>query len=155
MWRTFALDLGLTATPFTPLVAQADNAGKLTAQEALENEQQVYGVHDDPPRDNCDTADESADAGAIVVCARKPVDSSRFRVKSTAELDPNSRQNLYDGLPRAPDLGPPPCVPSLISACIRFGGKPKAIHLIDLSKLPVAPPGSDADKIGKGDMAAP
>lgn len=152
MWKAFTLGLGLAATPFTPLIAQSDDAGKVTAEEAMKKEQQVYGIHDDQPQESCDTADESSDAGAIVVCARKPVANSRFRVKSTAELDPNSRQNLYDGLPRAPDVSG---LPDCSKGCIRLGKVPPPIHIIDLSKIPEPPPGSDADKISKGEMAVP
>jgi hypothetical protein len=149
MWKSYAL--GLAAAPLSPLAAQAGQAGdarQLTVEEAFENEQQVYGVL--PSTEDCVTADQDSTEHTTVVCGKKP-DDSRYRVKSTAELDPNSRAALYDGLPRAPDLGPPPCT----GVCIKMGAAPQQVHLIDLSKIPMPAPGSDADKIRKGEMTAP
>ena len=154
MWKAFTVGLGLAAAPLGPLAAQADDPpGSVTAEDALAKERQVYGVPRPPPEPSqaCDTA-AGADSGDIVVCARKPGDSAQFRVKSTAELDPGSRQNLYDGLPRGPDVSG---LPDCSSGCIRLGKTPPPIHLIDLSKIPEAPEGSDADKIAKGEKAAP
>ena len=149
MWKSFAL--GLAAAPLSPLAAQAGqagDAGQLTVEEAFANEQQVYGVL--PSTEDCDIAGQDSREHTIVVCGKKP-DNSRFRVNSTAELDPKSRAALYDGLPRAPDLGPPPCT----GVCFKMGKAPRPVHLIDLSKIPMPAPGSDADKIGKGEMTAP
>jgi len=154
MWKAFALALGLAAAPLPPLAAQADSATvsqRLDVDAALAKEREVYGVPkpDPDPVQNCDAGD--ADSNAIVVCARKSGDNSSFRVQSTAELDPKSHQNLYDGLPRAPDLGPPPCN----GGCIKFGSPPPPALMIDLKAIPEPPPGSDADRIAKGEKAAP
>jgi hypothetical protein len=154
MGKAFALALGLAAAPLAPLAAQADQAPAsqpLDVDAAIAKEHEVYGVPkpDPAPVENCASAD--ADSTDIVVCARKPSDNSRFRVQSTAELDPKSRQNLYDGLPRAPDLGPPPCS----GGCIKFGSPPPPAVMIDLKAIPEPPPGSDADRIAKGEKAAP
>jgi hypothetical protein len=153
MWRSFALGLGLAAAPMAPLAAQAGGPAPVTVDEAIEKERQVYG----PPAAKAKPADDCAAAQAaspdeIVVCARKPADNSRYRVKSTAQLDSRSHQNLYDGLPRGPDVSG---LPDCSSGCIRMGRTPPPIHLIDLSKIPEAPPGSDADRIAKGEKAAP
>mgnify|MGYP001548451100 CR=1 FL=1 len=130
----------------------ADDPGavrSVTVEQAIEKERAVYGVNRPAPRDPC--AEHGGDDNAIVVCGKQPVDSARFRVKSTAELDPGSREALDDGWLRAPNVGPPPCT----SVCIRMGAQPPQLHLIDLSKIPEAPPGSDADRIARGEMAAP
>jgi hypothetical protein len=153
MWKAFTVGLALAAAPLGPLAAQTgDPHGSITAEDALAKERQVYGVPKPPPEPSqgCDTG-QGANSGDIVVCARKPGDSAQFRVKSTAELDPKSRQNLYDGLPRGPDISG---LPDCSSGCMRMGRNPPPIHLIDLSKIPEAPEGSDADRIAKGEKAA-
>ena len=93
----------------------------------------------------------NADATEIVVCAPRELHENRYPGRE--QLD--SVKSTYDGLPRAPDLRPvypgpvvarggfiPPCPP------------PKMIF-IDVKALPEAPTGSDADLIGKGEMAQP
>ena len=153
MWRSFALGLGLAAAPLAPLAAQAGESPSVTADDAIDKERQVYGAPAAKPKsagDDCAAA-QAASPDEIVVCARRPVDNSKYRVQSTAQLDSRSRQNLYDGLPRGPDVSG---LPDCSSGCIRVGKTPPPIHLIDLSKIPEAPPGSDADKIAKGEKAA-
>jgi hypothetical protein len=151
MWKAFALGLALAAAPCAPLAAQAGSPDHLDIDAAIEKEKEIYGVPkpDPEPVQNCDTGD--AGSNDIVVCARKSGDNSRYRVQSTAELDPKSHQNLYDGLPRAPYLGPPPCT----GVCIKMGQPPPPVLMIDLKAIPEPPPGSDADKISKGEKAAP
>ena len=39
--------------------------------------------------------------------------------------------------------------------CFTVGKVPPPIYYIDLSKIPLPPPGSDAEKIAKGEMRAP
>lgn len=150
MWRSFAFGLGLAAVPLAPLAAQSeDSSPSVTADEAVEREHQAYGPQAPRPEVNCDAA---AAPGDIVVCAKRRVDDARYRVKSTAELDPKSRQNLYDGVPRAPDVfGIPPCT----GVCIKMGSVPPPALMIDLKAIREPPAGSDADKISKGEMAAP
>jgi hypothetical protein len=150
MWRSFAFGLSLATVPLAPLAAQSeDSPASVTPEEAIEQEHQEYGPQAPPPPVNCDAASAP---GEIVVCARKRVDNARYRVKSTAELDPKSRQNLYDGVPRAPDVfGIPPCT----GVCVKMGSVPPPVLMIDLKAIPKPPAGSDADKISKGEMAAP
>lgn len=87
--------------------------------------------------------------GEIVVCAPDQADQ---HVPSTIESDPNSPAALRDGRLHTPDVagrgifkGKP----------TRSFGKVVAPYLIDLSSIPVAPAGSDADKIAKGELRAP
>lgn len=154
MWRSFAAGLGLAAAPLAPLLAQTDDPPAHTAvDDVLAKEREVYGTPPVRPKhaeDDCPAP--AGGSNEIVVCAKKREDSAQFRVKSTAELDPKSRQNLDDGLPRGPDVSG---LPDCSSGCIRMGKTPPQIHLIDLSKIPEAPEGSDADKIAKGEKAAP
>lgn len=154
MWRSFALGLGLAAAPLAPLAAQAAEGAGLNVEDALDKEREVYGApaaRPKPADDGCGAPTGGAD-DAIVVCAKKPVDSARFRVRSTAELDPSSHQNLYDGLPRGPDVSG---LPDCSKGCIRLGKVPPPALMIDLKAIPEPPPGSDADAIAKGDKPAP
>lgn len=129
--------------------ASGDAAGK--AQQAIDKAKQVYGPAD-PDRECAEKKDDSD--GQIVVCGQQ--DNSQFRVKSTAELDPNSREALDDGQPHAPDVSGdyifkgPATVGGLCGIGLNKCPPPPAIF-IDVTKLPEAPPGSDADKIAKGE----
>ena len=93
----------------------------------------------------------SAAPGEIVVCA--PDETPRFRIPSTSESNPRSPQALNDGVPRAPDFSGGSCKGE--AGCIGFGWAPPPIYIIDMKAIPEPPPGSDADKIAKGEMAAP
>jgi hypothetical protein len=120
-----------------------DAASGASAEQAIEQQKKVFG----PPntRKSCGVADAK---GEIVVCAP---DSSEFRVQSSSELDPNSHEALYDGLPRAPQLDRGSCKGQ--AGCVGFGWAPEPIYYIDLKAIPEAPPGSDADLIAKGEKA--
>lgn len=149
--RRFAVGMALTLLA-EPLAAQdiAETAeGPVTAQQALERNRRVYGPP--APRLDCRQAPEDAE---IVVCAEEEEDQSRFRVQSTAELDPTGDTATDDGIPRAPDFRPPPCVPSLLTLCSKFGGAAPPPIMVDFSELPEAPEGSDADLIAKGKKKA-
>src|SRR3546814_289347 len=86
--------------------------------------------------------------GDIVVCADRP---DEFRMPSTADSDPNSKEALDDGRLHTPD----------VSGGGIFKGKPTmgfgkvtVPYMIDLSSIPEAPEGSDADKVAKGEKRA-
>ena len=112
--------------------------------ERLEQAKAVYGVQD--PRAACrpKVGDE------IVVCADHGEDQ---RVPSTAETDPNSRaarRALDGGIPRAPQFDRGYC-----ASCQHFGSVPPPVYYFDVTKLPAAPAGSDAEAIANGEKAAP
>ncbi len=124
----------------------------VTAEQVSEDARKAYGPP--PPEPAC--APQVGDE--IVVCARDQ-DNSLFRVKSSSELDPASDEALDDGLPRAPNVAGPGiftgpatvgglCIPGL-QKC-----PPPPALFIDVSALPQAPEGSDADKIAKGEIPA-
>ena len=158
-WRSVAIGVAL-ALPAAPLVGQAPDrdapAGQgkaetgenhISAGQALEQSRKVYG----PPAPSRDCG-QQRDA-EIVVCAEEE-DQSQYRVQSTAQLDPESDAALDDGIPRAPDFRRPPCVPNLLTICVKVGGAAPPPAPVDLSKLPEAPEGSDADLIAKGKKRA-
>jgi hypothetical protein len=79
----------------------------------------------------------------IVVCAEQEDPATQYVPSDTDSGDPD------DGVPRAPD------VTGLPSDGMRIGKTPRHPLIIDLTAIPEPPPGSDADKIAKGEMAAP
>ncbi len=130
------------------VTAQEQRPG-LTAQIVIENAQRVYGP---PPEKEPECAAQQGDE--IVVCAQEQ-EQSQFRVPSTSQSDPLSPEALNDGLPRAPDVSGPGifhgpatigglCVPGL-QKC-----PPPPAIIVDFTQLPEAPPGSDADRVGRG-----
>ena len=85
-----------------------------------------------------------------MVCADHGEDQ---RVPSTAETDPNSREArraLDGGIPRAPQFDRGYC-----ASCQHFGSVPPPVYYVDVTKLPAAPAGSDAEAIANGEKAAP
>ncbi|NMW32795.1 hypothetical protein HKD42_12055 [Altererythrobacter sp. RZ02] len=113
--------------------------------------EEAYG----PPAPEKECAPQQGDE--IVVCAEEEQDQSQFRVKSSSELEPESEEALDDGTPRAPDVaGPgiftgPPTIGGLCIPGLQKCPPPPAL-IIDVTALPQAPEGSDADKIAKGEM---
>ena len=136
--------LALVAVSAAPAHAQTG----LTAEQAVQREKEVYGPP--PPKPRCG----SGGPDEIVVCA--PESGDQFRVPSTADSDPNSREakrRLDDGIPRAPNVsGLPECSQG---GCMGFGSVPPPAYMIDFSTIPDAPAGSDADLIAKGEKPAP
>ena len=148
MSRSAGLAALIIAAACTPAFSQDQPA--VTAEQVAERAQEAYGPP--PPEPAC----APAEGDEIVVCAREQ-DNSLFRVKSSSELDPESEEALADGLPRAPDVaGPgifkgPATVGSLCIPGLQKCPPPPAL-IIDFSELPEAPEGSDADRVGKGEI---
>ena len=124
-----------------PAAAQGRTAS--TAEDVFANAQSAYGPP--PPEPKCD----QGSGDEIVVCAEQQ-EQSQFRVKSSSELDPESDEALDDGLPRAPDFAESCKKNPEKGVCIGFGSPPPPAYLIDFSKLPETPKGSDADRIANG-----
>ncbi|WP_336979342.1 hypothetical protein [Altererythrobacter fulvus] len=135
----------MAALPLSPLAAQRNG---VSAEEAVQNTKDMYGPP--PPTRNCSKPNDQQSQSEIVVCARK-VDDSQFRVKSTSELDPNSKEATDDGLPRAPDVAGDGIFKG---KGMSLGGTPDPAYMIDFKLLPDAPEGSDADRIAKGEKKA-
>ena len=104
-------------------------------------------VSPEQQRRACLAQDKSGD---IVVCA--PGDGKEFRVQSSSELDPNSRQATRTGVPRAPKLDKDACDTRQIT-CFGFGRQRTPMYMIDLSTIGETPKGSDAEKVAKGEMS--
>jgi len=152
--RIWIVPACLLAIPPSPLAAQGLDldirpeqteaaSEQVAAEEAIQRSQVVYGPP--PPRASCR---QDSDGGEIVVCAEEEEDQSEFRVQSTAELDPESREATDDGVPRAPDVAGEGIFKG--DGQVKFGSVPEPVIMFDISELPEAPEGSDADLIAKG-----
>jgi len=92
--------------------------------------------------------DDNGQIGGITVCGKKK-DNSKNRLPITSEL--NAATATADGMPRAPDV----MGNRITGHSIKFGCIvcPKAmLPDVDFSLLPADPIGSDADRIGHGEI---
>lgn len=88
--------------------------------------------------------------GQIVVC-RNNEENERQKLPLPVERD--TSKTTADGAPRAPNVsGLPDCSKG---GCMRLGKVPPPVYYFDITKLPEAPAGSDAEKIARGEMAPP
>ena len=136
----------LTALVAAPVAAQ--DASPVTAEQAVAAAQEAYGPPDTRVKPACPTPKPGDE---IVVCGENE-DPDKYRVKSSADLDPKKAR---DGLPRAPDLFNLP-QPAMVGVGVSAKGcfippcpSPMPV-LIDLKAIPEAPPGSDADRVANG-----
>lgn len=158
MWKRFAAAGFVLAIPAAPLTAQGldltirqstpeQSSEKITVEEALQRNQAIYGPP--PPRRACKQNPENTE---IVVCAEEEQDQSQFRVQSSAQLDPTGREGTNDGVPRAPDVAGEGIFKG--KPTITFGSPAPPAIIFDISALPEAPEGSDADRIARGQKKA-
>ncbi len=130
-----------------PLSAQG--TAPVTAEEAIEETRNAYGPQ--PPEPEC----EEGEPGEIVVCARLE-EQSQFRLRTDKQVeDDYARATMNKGDPKAPDVAGPGIFkgePTVGSLCIPGLQKcpPPPAYFIDFSELPETPPGSDADRVGRG-----
>ena len=123
--------------------AAAAAPGPVSAEDLIERARSFYSIEQENQREVCPESSEEE----IVVC-REVGDPDRYRVPSDAD-----RGVVRHEVPRAPNVsGLPDCSQA---TCIRVGRQPPQVNLIDLDAIPEAPPGSDADRIARGEMSAP
>jgi hypothetical protein len=89
--------------------------------------------------------------GEIVVCAPE---EDQFRVDSTADSDPTGKAGTNDGRLRAPDFEKHMSGVSVAKGCFVPPCPPAQPLIIDLSQIPEAPAGSEADLVAKGELRA-
>lgn len=87
--------------------------------------------------------------GTIVVCGGKEA-SERERLPLRGETD--TAKSTDDGRPRAPSVSG---LRDCSRGCLGLGGAPAPVYYFDIKALPAPPPGSDADRIAKGEIPAP
>lgn len=127
-------------TPAASAAAPADSAGADTNAEIA----QRLLTAGQPKK--CEKAGPD---GAIVVCGgREANEKERLPLRDQLE----SAKSTRDGLPRAPNVSG---LPDCSRGCIGFGSAPTPMYFFDITKLPEAPPDSDADKIARGEIRAP
>ncbi len=97
-----------------------------------------------PPRCGVPAAD-----GTIVVCGGRAA-SDKERLPLRDALD--SARATRDGVVRPPNVSG---LRDCSRGCIGFGSAPAPMYYFDITALPAAPPGSDADLIARGEMPAP
>lgn len=134
-----ALALGMPA-------AAQDSSEK--AEQMVERAKAAYGPLAPQRPKACGSQDKN---GEIVVCA--PDDGKQWRVPSTSDSDPTSRQATRTGVPRAPQLDRGSCKGKRQVGCIGLGGRAREIYMIDLKSIPETPKGSDAEKVANGEIA--
>jgi hypothetical protein len=123
--------------------AAANPLPTITAEQALANARALTAAS--PPKA---APCPEYSGGEIVVCAEREDPTKQYVPSNTDSGDPE------DGVPHAPNVSTlPDCATA--SFCSRVGKTPRHPVIIDLAAIPEPPAGSDADKIAKGEMAAP
>lgn len=141
------LAISLPALPSAALAQEDPAAASQARVEAMIDKANAQYMPRRTPR--CGTAAASA-PGEIVVCAP---DNERERVPSSSESDPLSQQATNTGVPHAPNFARLPGCAAPGAHC--GGWAPPPVYMIDMKAIPEAPEGSDADRIARGEMAAP
>lgn len=142
----------MLAAPLFPLSAQAQQGAPPERIDLLAGRDT-----DDEPLEDCSEEQEvAAVSGEIVVCRRKN-DTSRYGFDKEEWENRYARESMNRNNPQTPDPCGPNCgifkgEPTIGGLCIPGLQKcpPPPAYFIDFSKLPAAPPGSDADRIARG-----
>ena len=136
--------------PDGPLDAGPQGPG--TAETAFADAEAAYGPPLPEPEVSVDC--EKPSGNEIVVCAALE-EQEQFRVPSGLDEGDDSHLS-WAGDP--PDVSGPGIFkgPATVSGCIKgVTCPPPPAYIFDITALPEAPPGSDADKIAKGEMPQP
>lgn len=153
MVRTLAIGpLAIVGTLLAVGLPAKTQAQEDTAASALAQARALYGPP--PPMENCSDDQEAAIlSGEIVVCRRKR-DQSEFRTLPSEDAQARyAEETMNKGNPQTPDVSGPGIFkgPATVSGLCVIGPCPKPPALmIDVTALPQAPPGSDADRIAHG-----
>ncbi|WP_240197909.1 hypothetical protein [Novosphingobium sp. P6W] len=148
MSRSWIYLFAIAALAPVPAIAQTASAGPSDADRALAEKMLGAGGRVTPDKTHNECANPTRQ-NEIVVCAP---DQDQFRMPSTADSDPTSDQALKDGRLHTPDVAGGGIFKGKATATF---GSVEQPYIIDLSTIPMAPAGSDADKIAKGEIRAP
>jgi len=90
-------------------------------------------------------------SGEIVVCAETTKDDERALTGTRAETQKRyAQETMNKGKPLTPDFIKDCKDQGNPFGCVGFGKAPPPAYIVDFSKLPTAPAGSDADRIAQG-----
>ena len=104
----------------------------------------------DRPLEDCSDEQEAAlISGEIIVCRRRR-DQREFGYDTERAQQRYAAETMDKGDPRAPDFGESCKKNPEKGPCIGFGSVPPPAYIVDFTTLPETPPGSDADRIGRG-----
>lgn len=107
---------------------------------------------DEPPECSAQEQDAAAISGEIVVCGRRQ--GAEHRLHGAEESrERYARETMFKGDPQAPDVAGPGIFrgPATVSGlCLIPPCPPPPAYMVDFSQIPETPPGSDADRVGRG-----
>ena len=142
-WR-FALAL-IAVAAASPAAQAQDNSGPPQTIDLL-----VPQNTGDDDFEDCSAEQEAASiSGEIVVCRRRR-DQSEFGYDAERAQQRYATETMNKGDPRAPDFAESCAKNPEKGACISFGKVPPPAYMVDFDALPDTPPGSDADRVGRG-----
>jgi hypothetical protein len=117
-----------------------------TAEDVLAAGKEAYTLPDRKSPKDCASPQVGAE---IVVCGRED-DGNAYPAHSSSDLDPTGA-GAKDTIPRAPNVETMYPGVAVASGCFVGPCPPPMPVLIDLKAIPEAPPGSDADRIARGE----
>ncbi len=150
--RAWPLGLLLVTNGIAAQEVGNDARPTVTAEQVFDTARDAYG----PPAPEPDCEPQQGEE--IIVCAEEPEDPDKYRIRSSEKAeDDYAAATMNKGNPQTPDpCGPmcgifqgPPTVGGLCGIGLNPCPPPPA-YFVDFTKLPEAPPGSDADRIARG-----
>lgn len=141
--------MGVALAALFPGALCAQSTGGDVVGPMLERAREAY-TEDEPAPEQPADCEVSGDETMIIVCA--PIDDDPDRYRVTSRLDKADDSHLSWG-GQAPDVSGPGIFKgkaTISGLCIVPPCPPPPVYMIDVTALPEAPPGSDADRIGRG-----
>jgi hypothetical protein len=145
----------LLAMVVTPASARAEKDTVVGQQaDSLDPQAPDLAARSVPQADCSVEQDAARISGEIVVC-RELVGPQDDHYDRDQARQRHAQQTMDANLPRAPDVEGSNDIPQVkvevtINGCFIPPCPPPPVYMIDFSKLPEAPPGSDAEKVARG-----
>ncbi len=137
----------LLASPLAAQEAPPTVPKTVTAEQVIADAKKAYALPTSGAAAECPMPKPGEE---IVVCAQQD-DPERYRAASSSDLDPTGA-GARGGVPHADVETRYPGV-AVASGCFIPPCPPPMPVLIDLKAIPEPPPGSDADRIARGELA--